>query len=283
MKWIFALVLLLIYNTAALAANQSAAFDLKNKEIVAQPSNRKKPYEPPPHRLNYNTAHNTGWYASVGGGLAFPSFNSNLTIANNSGFPGTFSQDLYTTQNNNQPLFEMSFGHRWERPKLWLPAYSLGFYYQHFFTTNMGGNITQYSSPVYTNYNYNWNVTADVLLVGLKLNLIQYRRLAPYLKAAAGFSYNKSNGYSESPLPGLTDTRVSAGFQANTSTQFAYNAGIGLDFQASGNFIVSAEYQYQNLGTMSLGNGSNAWSGQSLSLGQYHANAFLFSLTYLLG
>jgi opacity protein-like surface antigen len=92
---------------------------------------------------------------------------------------------------------------------------------------------------------------------------------------------NKSGGYSESALPGLTDTRLSAGYQSKTMAQFAYNIGAGFDLQLTPAWLISAEYQFQNLGNTSLGHGVGTWSNESLYLGTYRANSALINLTYL--
>lgn len=240
----------------------------------------------PSHRYNFHSGRPSTvphqWFLTAGGGLAFPSFgHSNLSVANNSGFPNPFNQDAYTVHQKPQPLFFMGLGRRWETVKRWLPAYSLGLYYQHFFATNMGNQITQYSAPGFTNYQFNWDLSSDVLLIGAKLNLLRYYRLLPYVSAGLGCALNKSGGYSESALPGLTDTRVSASYQARTMLQFAYNVGAGFDFQLTKAFLVSAEYQFQNLGNTSLGHGAGTWSSESLNLGTYRANTALLSLTCL--
>jgi opacity protein-like surface antigen len=222
------------------------------------------------------------WFLTMGGGTAFPSFgHTNISVPNNSGFPSPYNQDAYTVHQKIQPLFTLGLGQRFENASQWLPAYSLGLYYQHFFATNMGNQITQYTAPSFTNYQYNWDLSSDALLIGGKLNILRFWRLLPYVTASVGCAFNKSSGYSESALPGLTDTRVSPGYQAKTLMQLAYNLGAGFDFQLTKSFMLAAEYQFQNLGNTSLGHGSGTWSNESLNLGRYRANTALVSLTYL--
>lgn len=234
------------------------------------------------HRVKSNGSR-PQWFITAGGGVAFPSFgHTQLAVANNSGFPAPFNQDAYTVHQNPQPLATLGLGRRWEAHHRGLSSYSLGVYYQHFFATNMGNQITQYSAPAFTNYQYNWNLSSDVLFLEGKLNLPRYGRLSPYLTGGLGCAFNTSGGYSESALPGLTDTRVSASYKSKMMLQLAYNVGAGLDFQLTKTVFASAEYQFQDLGTSSLGHGSGTWASESLNLGQIRNNAMLIKLTYLI-
>lgn len=222
------------------------------------------------------------WFATAGGGVAFPSFGrSTQVVPNNSGFAPPANVDIYTTHQRPQPLLNLGLGQRFETGSVWLPAYSVGLYYQHFFESNIGNQILQYSMPTFTNYNFEWNLSSEVFLLGFKLNLLKLQRLMPYVLVGMGFAINKSTGYGESPLPGLTDSRVSPAYQATVQTQFAYNLGLGLDYRLARSWLIAAEYQFQNLGNYSLGHGTSAWAAQSLNLGTYRANTALLNLTYL--
>ena len=225
----------------------------------------------------------TEWVVSVGGGQQNPTgFYSHQTVNNGSGFSAPNNVDVYTTKSSSQPLVALSVGRRWVRESTWLPAYSVGLTYQRSFSTNVGGTITQYSNPAYLNYNYDWDISSDVVLAMLKLNLVNFHAFSPFVTAGVGGAFNRSSHYGETALPGVSSPRVSAGFASKTTTQLAYVVGAGLDYQLSPQWIISAEYQYQNLGNIALGNGSGAWAGQSLHLGTYHSNAVLVNLSYLL-
>lgn len=220
------------------------------------------------------------WFVSVGSGAFFPHLNSSTSINNGSEFPPPSDQDTYSTQNNTQPLIAVAVGKRWERSSNWLPAYSLGLFYQYNFPTNMGNTVTQYSLPEFTNYNYDWNISSNIILAFAKINLFQYRVISPYLKAGIGGAFNTSS-YSESALPDVT-ARTSPSFASKTISQFAYNAGAGVDFRLSKQFIATIGYEYLNLGKVTTGEGIGTWSTQSLTLNSYHANEVLLSLSYLL-
>lgn len=222
------------------------------------------------------------WYTSVGVGGQFPTLNSSMTINNGSGFPAPFDQDIYSTSNNAQVVLEASAGRRWHNDHLWLPALQIGVLYEYFLANNVGGTITQYSSPQFRNYNYGWNIASNVVLASAKLNLFQYKRLSPYFNGGIGGAFNRSSGYREMAAPGIT-ARVSPDYAANTSNQFAYNAGAGIDFQFAPQLFLSVGYLYQDLGKVSSGQGTQTWAGQSLNLGTYRSNDVMASITYLFG
>ncbi|CEG56214.1 SPOR domain-containing protein [Legionella fallonii] len=227
-------------------------------------------------------AHNTAnWFVSVGGGAQFPQFNSNMVVNNNSDFPPPFDVDIYSTSNTSQGIIGVTAGRRWERDSQWFPSYSLGVLYQYFFETNAGGTVMQYSLPEFTNYTYNLNLSSNVVMASAKLNLFDYaQKLSPFVNGGIGGAFNKASGYSEAALPGVTP-RITPGFTDNTTNQFAYMVGAGLDYKIKPQLIVSVGYNYVNLGHFSSGLGMQTWSGQSLNLGTYQSNDVFASVSYL--
>lgn len=224
-----------------------------------------------------------GKFVFTGGvGQQYPQFNSRIYINNNSGALPPNNKDLYTTKQNFQPLVLASIGYRMTRDAEWFSAYSLALQYQHNFSSNVGNEVLQYSDPAFYNYNSDWSIASDIFLAVAKLNVFEYGIISPYIHAGIGLSFNNAGNYSEAPTSGVTAPRVNPGFSSYTTTNFAYSLGAGVDFQVTDNIIVSAQYQYQNLGNVKSGNGSAAWSTQSLDLGTYTTNAVLLSVSYLI-
>ena len=221
------------------------------------------------------------WVFTGGVGAQYPQFNARMNVNNDSGFPPPSNNDLYTTNQNYQPLVLASLAYRIKRDNQWLPAYALGLQYQHDFAANVGNNVLQYSLPEFYNYNYSWNIASDIFLLIAKINIFEYGLFSPYIHAGIGTSFNNAGNYSESPTAGVTE-RVSPGFSSYTSTHFAYSLGAGIDFQVTEQVIVSAQYQYQNLGNVKSANGNGTWSAQSLDLGTYSTNAVLLSVSYVI-
>ena len=221
---------------------------------------------------------NSSWFVSLGGGVQSPRFNSNIGVNNNTGFPAPYNEDIYSTSDTEQAIIGVMAGRRWERDSYWLPAYSLGIYYQYFFPKDVGETVMLYSLPEFTSYK--WNLSSNLVLASGKLNLLQYAdNFSPFINGGIGVAFNNANGYSEVALPGTA--RVSPAFTNNTTSQFAYALGAGIDYKVMQQLIVSVGYNYQNLGRFSSGPGLQTWSGQSLNFGTYQSNDVFASVSYL--
>jgi opacity protein-like surface antigen len=206
---------------------------------------------------------------------------SSTTVNNGSGLSAPFNQDTYTINNPNaSALLGIQVGHRWEFDNEWLTAFSLGALYQYFFTQGIDGQVIEFSTPEFTNYNYYWKSASNLILANAKLNLINYKKFSPYINGGLGSAYNDNPSYAETPFSGVTP-RTSPGYTGNSGTRFAYIVGAGLDYYYTPQLIVSVGYQYSNLGAQLSGYGTQSWSSQRLNFGTYQSNAFLVSLTYL--
>lgn len=220
---------------------------------------------------------NANWFIAVGSGASFPTSKGSLFIDNGSDFPAPYDTDIYTTKQPTGALINVAAGRRWARASQWFPAFSLGVLYQHNFIGNVHGTVIQYSLPEFTNYNYHWDLSSDLLLASAKVNVYAQNRFSPYVTAGLGGAFNHA-GYSETALPGVTP-RISPNFSGNTN-QFAYNVGAGIDFQATNNIILNVGYLYQNVGDIST-QGSGTWLGTSFGLDNYEFNEVLGGVTYL--
>lgn len=231
------------------------------------------------HRSHHTSLNH--WYFSVGMGMEYPHINANSRVNNGSGFSPPGNQDIYSYENNHHPFLSASAGYRFARDRFWFPTLSLGLAYQYLPSNDLGGKIMQFSDPGFLNYNFKLGVSASILLVTAKLNLLQRCHFSPYVNVGAGAAYVRTGSYGETALPNVTP-RTSAGYAENTNTQFAYVLGAGLDYQINPRWILSGGYQYLSLGRLNTGSGAGSWAGQSLNLGFYRSNELLASLTYLL-
>ena len=220
------------------------------------------------------------WFVTLGAGEQYPQWNNPIRV--NTDLAAPYNKDYYSTQNKNKPVLALSLGRRWKREDFWLPAYSFGVFWQYFYRTNLGHNIAVHSPPAVTNYSYNWQLTSNLLLASAKLNLFQYGTLSPYVNGGIGSSFNRTSGYTERALPGVT-ARVSPAFPKFSTSEFSYHVGVGLDLQVMPQLIASLGYIYQDLGPTSSGPGKGIWSNQSLNPGSYRSNEILISLSYLFG
>lgn len=220
------------------------------------------------------------WFVSLGAGAQHPQWHNPMKVNNDSNLPTPYNKDLYSTKNQSEAVIALFAGRRWQRDNTWFPAYSFGVHWQYFFRTHLGKNITLHSNPAYTKYEYNWDLTANLLLASTKLNLFQYGKLSPFITGGIGSSFNRTSDYKEKALAGAMP-RANPQFNKFSTSEFAYQLGVGVDLQLAPQFIVSVGYNYQDLGQISSGSGKGVWSTQSLNPGSYHSNELLVSISYL--
>ena len=223
------------------------------------------------------------WFIAGDVGVQNPNaITHHLTVDNGSEFPPPNNLDSYSTNSEASALLGVDGGYRWQRQTLWLPAYTLGFRYKHFFASNFGDQITQYSIPEFTNYNYSWNISSDILLLNAKLDLFRAGALMPYINGGIGVAFNQASGYSETALMGITP-RISPAFSNKNKSSWAGSLGAGVDLQINPSFIVSVGYEFQYLGKPASGNGVDTWSDSALQFGSYQSNSAVLSVNYLFG
>ncbi len=167
--------------------------------------------------------------------------------------------DRYLGNNiSNQPYFLLGTGYTWKRPRMyrWLPSYSLGLRYMYVRSASISGNIDQYSLPQFQNYSYSYDVQLSTLTAVVKADIYRWRKLMPYLTLGAGIARATTSDYSEQANQGVTP-RVSPGFSGNSSNNFTYLAGVGVDYMLKKDWWASLECNYTNFGTVSTGKGAN--------------------------
>lgn len=248
---------------------------IQNK--LTQRSMKPNPYI----RASHTKDKNSNWFVNAQIGPQFTNTNATMTVDNGMGFTPPNNLDTYSTNGNDaSALIGLNIGHRWENDNPWLSAYALGLQYQYLFTSNINGNVTQFSLPAFVNYNYTWGLDSHLLLANTKLNFLEYKRVSPYFNGGLGLAFNRSKTYTETAL-GDVNPRVSPAFQGSTTTSFAYIVGAGLDYAYAPNILLNVGYQFTSLGSAKSGQGQGTWSSQSLDLGQHQSNAVLFGVTYL--
>lgn len=220
------------------------------------------------------------WFIGTELDLLWPNVNNRMTIPNGSNFPPPENLDNYSiSKPSNQPMLALSAGYRWQRNQTLIPAYALAVKYQHLFSQNLQGEIQQYSLNEFNNYTYTWDMNLNVLSLNSKINLVKYQRIMPYIDVGIGASFNQSETYREWALPGIT-ARDSPSFASHTQTEFAYNAGAGIDLIVTNQLLLSLGYDYQSFGRLQSGSGQSTWTGTSLKLGHFKTNTILLGLTY---
>jgi opacity protein-like surface antigen len=230
-----------------------------------------------PEKTSASSSRN--WFVSLGAGIQHPRWHNPMKVSNGFVLPKPYDRDLYSTKNQNEAILALNVGRRWQTPSFWLPAYSFGVLWQYFFRTHLGQSITLHSNPILTQYDYDWDLTANVLLATAKLNLFRSGMLSPFINGGIGSSFNRTSDYKEKALAGVI-SRASPQFGKFSTSEFAYQVGAGIDLHWTPQIFVSIGYNYQDLGQISSGRGNGKWSTQSLNPGSYHSNEVLVSISY---
>ncbi|MBN9228078.1 MULTISPECIES: outer membrane protein [Legionella] len=233
---------------------------------------------PVPSEISRDTHH---WYVGMDVGFMHTIMKDEMTVPNGSEAPSPWDLDQYSLDRHQPIMLDVQAGHRWNRSEQWLPSYALALRYEHVFSKNIHGLVTQYSLPEFTNYSYSWSIEADVVSVYSKLDLVRIGRFMPYVDLGLGVSFNRSHAYNEAALPDVT-SRTSPDYASKRNNQFTYNLGAGLDCFFTQNLLVSAGYSYQSFGNVSSGFGQGLdWRDAQLHLGKFKANMGLIGVSYL--
>ncbi len=239
--------------------------------------------EPPPVII----PEQDNWYLEADVGVEAPMVDNTMTANNGFGdfLPPPFDSDSFTTKTRWGAAIGLGWGYRWQPNTKWFPAYSLGLRYKHYFQTNIGSQVSQFSLAELTN-NYNWNVIANVVMVSAKVNLRQFGHFLPFINAGAGMAFNRTSNYYEFPGPALdfegSELRDNPGFKNNNTARFTYSFGAGVDWQVHPRLLVSVDYEFQDMGSLYSSNGANNFSNSSLVSKIYQSNNIFLSLTYLM-
>lgn len=220
-----------------------------------------------------------GWFINLEGGAAWPYMPNFLKVPNGAPIITGFGLDDLTTNSPTNGILQVTGGYKFLHDSWWFPGVAVGVRYQHFFSDNVNGQISQYSLPQFTNYLYSFNISADVVSVNAKIDLFNVDRFFPYFDVGIGAAFNNANNYNETPLFGVIP-RISPAFVNNSQTNFAWNIGGGLDFLITPRLTISLGYDYQFLGAMQTGSGVGSWAGTNLNLGNYGANVITAGFTY---
>ncbi len=228
------------------------------------------------------TSSSKKFYLGIGAGDMFYRVSGDNYLGTGTGWPN----DHYSNNGiSSQPYGFLAAGYTWQRPENWLPNYSLGLRYTYVSAASVSGSIDQYSLPAFNNYHYSYDLQIVSLLAIFKADLYRWHHIMPYVLLGAGVADCSTSDYSEQALINVTP-RVNPGFENNSSNNFAYQLGVGIDYAIQENLLVNIEYSYLNDGTIHTGNGTNYvtatgtnYDNESLK-NKITATTLLLGLTY---
>jgi opacity protein-like surface antigen len=218
------------------------------------------------------------WFVGLGAGWMSP-FGTNATLFAPSGMPG-FPDDRYAGEGSKGAgQYSIFAGYQWRRPTEWLPAYSLSLQYTYTASASVNGFIYVNNLPDSRNFTYKYDVSQQLPMAKLKLDLYRWNQFMPYISGAAGVAFNRGHNYSDAPIPGETLMLRRYGFNAATQTEFAGTFGAGLDYWLNDRGQLSLGYELSYYGNASTGNGQGVLSASHLG-NKLNANAVILQGSY---
>lgn len=218
------------------------------------------------------------WFVSLGAGGASIGLPSYTDVNNGSGAAPPFDKDRYTISNASATMTQLAVGYRFHQKTNLLPVTSLSLQYKHYMNANITGTVDQYSAPGFINYNYQVRYGADMFLLNAKVDLIERRKIMPYLSGGLGVALTHMNDYTETPTAGVT-ARTSPGFRGDTIKRLVVTVGAGLDYAYSENIWVTLGYEHTFQSSLKTRTGTGSWSSQPLNLGNPDMDTVFVSLT----
>jgi opacity protein-like surface antigen len=188
------------------------------------------------------------WFIGAAAGATFPQVEGD-SLVSGMGWP----YDRYTNDSiSSVAQFSLFGGFNWVRDSVWIPFYSLHTNYTSTLSSDVEGNILQFSLPEFNNYSYKYSVQSQVLLETLKVDLYRYQNFMPFVSAGIGAAWNKVKDYDEHAFPGIT-ARINPDFGPRSNASFAYSFAAGLDYIFSDYVWLSLQYHYSHLGHANTG------------------------------
>ncbi|MCH9637569.1 outer membrane protein [Rickettsiella endosymbiont of Litargus connexus] len=194
------------------------------------------------------------WYVDVGVGKSYDFAHDN-TIAQMEDAAG---QLLFKTDTSASPaFFSAGVGHIWFLQGDYLPAISVGLQYRYTSPTLMTGIIYDVNEEGDINLQQSlfsrYQVKQRSLLLITKLDLYRWKNVMPYFSFGLGASWNRINNFSTLAFdPDLIPLPLVA--QANTTTDFSYSLGAGIDYAVNPALWLSLGYSYDDFGKNKIGN-----------------------------
>ncbi|KTC77987.1 outer membrane protein [Legionella brunensis] len=133
-----------------------------------------------------------------------------------------------------------------------LGGFIAGLNYFHF-SAEPGGEVWLYGMPQFVNYDYQFSLDTDRLLVNGQMELFPALQvIQPYVEAGVGYAHIRSQ-YCELPTLGSGATDGNLIFPRRSDNQWVYTLGAGVKTQLSPQWTLSLAYNFTDFGTIHAG------------------------------
>ena len=144
----------------------------------------------------------------------------------------------------------------------------------------LNGDIQIDGNPNFQNYTYQYQINHEHIAFKSKWIFEQSLNINPYVSGSVGVGFNRSYGYSSTPL--IFPSVSLPSFQSNTQVALSYSGGVGFERALNKNLTIALGYQLVSWGASHLGPLSGQTSNQGLSLNNIYTQGLEFNINYLL-
>jgi opacity protein-like surface antigen len=206
-------------------------------------------------------AEDSSWWVSVEGGYGFAieeSHTSTVPMPNDP-LPPLYD-DYHATDREGGFIVGATGGYQFELNEedddesSWFPTARLGIGYEYVDSTDVNGQVNKYQEKPY--YDYQYDVNASVIWLDGQIDLFEWCNFSPFIDAGIGIAFNNMSDYEENRINTEVPVRESADFADETNTEFAWRAGVGVNYtipEQDDAWTVSVLTRYSDLGDAQTG------------------------------
>jgi opacity protein-like surface antigen len=152
-------------------------------------------------------------------------------------------------------------------------------YYNVQFSAINGVEYPFANAGTFDTLNYSLKEHANALMLEPKLIYKRYQHWQPYIITGVGASWNRMNSYAETPTnPNGSAAALPQTFGGYTNSDFAYEAGIGIQCPIRSRYAIALDYRYMNLGSGKLNNFPTETVSNRFVVQNLYTNALLLTL-----
>ena len=143
----------------------------------------------------------------------------------------------------------------------------------------INGYLQVDGNPNFQDYAYQYQINHEHIALKSKWIYEQSLNINPYLSGGVGVGFNRSYGYSLTPL--IFQAVPMPLFQSNTQVALSYSVGAGFQRALSQHFTVALGYQFVSWGGSHLDQASGQTSSKGLSFSSLYSQGIEFNMSYL--
>lgn len=192
------------------------------------------------------------WFADIAIGKSYDYGGNNVI--------GSSGNMLVQTDKATPPFFSAAIGHLWALPTNYFPFISMNLQYRYTSPTIMSGFLYDITANIINldhSYFARYQIKQQSCSIVTKMDLYRWQNFMPYFSLGLGASWNKINQFSTTAFDLDPDPESMTPMEffatKNTSSDFTYNLGIGIDYIVNPDLWLSLGYSYDGFGKNEIG------------------------------